>query len=807
MTGALTSLYRSLAHHRLFALLNIGGLALGIAAFVLLGLFVRWETDFDRHLPGWDKVWVVQERYSLPGYPDTWNTYSMQGELDQLRGDFPDLAGTRFYQDAVVVPQNVGEFYEDFAAVDGDFFSIMRYPVVAGDPARTIATPDGLVITQKIARKFFGSSPAIGRVLPLRDGKKTYLYRVGAVLADMRADETFTAQMFGRFTRERFGQPFYSHWGSTSLTTLLQFPNVAAADAFAARLPGFLDRHAYSGDGIRRGTYEQSLAPLASMRLADQSDRAVIATLGVVGLLTLGIAVVNYINLATARAGLRAREVAMRKVLGGTRRALVAQFLGEAVATVALSALAGLALAELALPVINLLGDTKLKLHYIGEDGVIAPLMLMVLVVGVVAGIYPALVLSRYQPAAVLASARAPGGGRAGARLRQALVVFQFAIAIAFAIGTAVMVTETAHLRAADLGFRRDGLLVVQSYVDEAIQPAQRAALLDAFGRIPGVTGVTVAQNSPAAQYETNTDRLFRPETPARSYNVMFVPTGPDYFRVYGAPLLAGRLFDRAHGEDDRAGLTPAERAVKSANAILNVAAVKALGFASPADAIGKAIRNGDRTDRVIGVVGDMRFRSPRDPMMPMFYTFDTGAIEESLVTIRYAGADDGAMHDAAQAAWRRVVPTVPFHAVTAARQLDEAYYKADAFRARLFTMGAGLAVLIGCIGLYGLAAFDTARRVKEIGIRKTLGASTGDVLRLLLERFMRPVLGANLVAWPLAWVAMRRWLAGFDDRIALSPLFFIAASVVAALIAAGTVLGQSWRVARAEPARALRQE
>lgn len=802
----LTTFYRALTRHRLFAMLNIGGLALGIAACIVLFLFVRFETGFDRALPGQERLWVLEERYAMPGYPPDTNPYTLAAELDLLRADYPQLGGTRFNNASVTIRQGAQATTEDLGTVDPNFFDLMRFPAVAGDPRATLADPDGLVITQGAAAKYFGSQSPLGRTLNLSVDGKVYPYRVGAVLRDMPGNVTFKSEMFARLVRARFGGEFWDHWGSSSLTTLLRFPDAAAARAFEAQLPAFLDRHAYASGNIEKGTYFQSLRPLSAMHLYGPGDRAIIATLGAVGLLTLLIAVVNYVNLATARAGLRAREVAMRKVLGSTRAALIGQFLGEAIATVALAALIGLALAEVALPFVNAAGGTTLAIRYLGPDGILPPLVVLVLAVGLAAGLYPAVMLSNYRAAAVLASARAPGGGRAGARLRGGLVVIQFAIAIAFAIATATMLAQTAHMRDADLGFRRDGLILVRSFTDTALDAAQRAALLKTFAALPGVTGVTFGNNAPGDQNSTSFSGYSRPDVPGRTTSVMWVTTARDYFRVYGARLVAGRLFDDARA-DDRAGMTPEQRKAVGLNIVLNRTAAAALGFAAPQAAVGQAISNGDRLETIIGVVDDLRFRSPRDPVNPTAYLYNTVEIDQPFGAVRYAGVDAKAMSVALEAAWKRVTPGVPFQARSVEDNLFERYYKQDAQRARLFTIGAALAVAIGCIGLYGLAAFDTARRVKEIGIRKTLGASTGDVLRLLIGQFMRPVLLANFIAWPIAIVAMRRWLSGFDDRVALSPLFFLGASLAAVLIAAATIFGQAWRVARAEPARALRHE
>ena len=249
----LTSLYRSLSHHRLFAALNIGGLALGIATFLVLFLFVRFETGFDRVLPGQDKLWVVEERYAMPGYPPDTNPNTLGSELPILRADYPQLVGTRLSESSVTVRRGAQATAEKLVGVDPNFFALMRFPAVEGDPAATLADPDGLVVTQATARKYFGSQSAIGQTLPLSIDSTVYPYRIGAVLRDMPDAVTFKYDLFAPLVRERFGNEWWDHWGSTSLTTLLRFPDTAAARPFEAQLPAFLDRHAYDSRNIKKG--------------------------------------------------------------------------------------------------------------------------------------------------------------------------------------------------------------------------------------------------------------------------------------------------------------------------------------------------------------------------------------------------------------------------------------------------------------------------------------------------------------------------------------------------------------------------
>jgi putative ABC transport system permease protein len=801
---ALISFWRSLSRHRLHASLNIGGLAVGIAVFLILALYVRFETGYERWIPHHDRIYLVETASMgidspISGtYPNT-----MGGLIDEMKQDFPGLVGTRFNggENGGTVIRAGGATPEDVGRVDADFFKVFDLPWVAGDKATALADPTGIVVSRSAARRYFGEADPIGRTLTIAF-EKPATYHVTGVFEDLPSDTDFRFSILAR--QSLVGQsPWFDHWGSTQLFTYLRFPTHAAAAAFERQMPAFIDRRGTHDMGAHPSrTMALTLLPIAQAHLtpagrASASLKLTVVTLGIVGVLTLLIAIVNYVNLATARAGLRAREVAMRKVLGADQPTLVRHFLGEAVLTVALAAILGLALAELGLPLVNAAGGLSLAIPY---ALVVPALALLAVVVGTLAGLYPALLLSRWPASQVLSSARAPGGGRAGTRVREALVVFQFTLAIAFVIGTAVLVAQTRHIRSTDLGFRREGLLVVPGIGDTSLDKQRRLALLAALRRLPGVESAATANNAVGSTGTNNFDNLDVPGRPRPGPSLRSIEVGRDFFRTYGARLIAGRVFDDAHRADDVSTLKPnAPRTI-----VINRLAVAKLGYASPQDAIGKTVGGGwDRT--IIGVIDQLRFYSPRLPDDPTYYTYYGEMAPYPVATLRFAG-DPRPVVAATQKLWQRMAPQVPFDGDTGTHALAK-LYEDDDRAARLFGIGAALAVLIGCVGLWGLASFNTARRIKEIGIRKTLGASTGDVVRLLVGQFLRPVLIANLFAWPLAWVAMRLWLAGFDDRIALSPLFFVGASVLALAIALLTVLAQSLRASRATPAWALRHD
>jgi putative ABC transport system permease protein len=807
------TLYRTLTRQRLYAALNVLGLAVGIAVFLVLWLDVRFETGFERWIPDAGQIYTIRTGYSvdLPPTP-----FTMSALLDVLKGDYPQLVGARVWERAGAVRQGDRITAEKVELVDPSFFKVFDLPLVEGDAASALQAPDDIVISQSRARRYFGGADPIGRQLIVTTWGPPLVYRVTGVLKDPPADTDLGLDILAPLTPQaKVADPFWSDWTSQNLVTYLRFKTPAEAQALDTDFDRFLDRHAPRDTGrSNRPLVQLKLVPLLSLHLLDPKDAAVVAALGAVGLLTLLLAAVNYINLATARAGLRAREVALRKTLGATQASLLAQFMAEALATAAMAGLIGLALAELALPLANAAGGLSLRMGYFGAGGAAVPLMGAVVLIGLGAGAYPALVLSRFQPAAVLAAARTPGGGRLSARVREALVVVQFALAIAFTIATGVILSQTSYLRRADLGFRREGLIVVNSLDDRQVSAVQRAGVLAAWRATPGVVTATMATLAPGNDDNSSDSSVWRAGAAGAMQTVALVDTGPDFFRTYDARVIAGRALDLQHGGDAAPSIVPSgpdslatARAIP-VNIVINAEAARVLGFDNPQAAVGARLQRGRRRPQfltVVGVVEDIRFRTPHTPVQPTLYAL-TAEDFPGVAGVRYAGVAPQAMLAALGARWREIAPDTPFRAATAQDNL-EPYYRPDDQHGRLFAIGAILAVAIGCLGLYGLASFVTARRAPEIGIRKTLGASTGDVLRLIVGQFLRPVLLANLIAWPLAWLAMRAWLAGFDQRIILGLGYFLAATALTLVIALATVAGQAFAVARAEPAKALRHE
>jgi putative ABC transport system permease protein len=526
------------------------------------------------------------------------------------------------------------------------------------------------------------------------------------------------------------------------------------------------------------------------------------------------MACINFTNLATARASQRAREVALRKVLGATRKQLIVQFLGESVLVAGIATIVALALAELALRPLNGFLDATMQIRYLGAEGILLPVLILALLVGLAGGAYPALYLSRFQPATVLKANKSAADAEGNGRLRNLLVVGQFAVSIGLIICTAIVYSQTLYARTMDAGYKRDGLLQVRRL---EIPQAEAVAktFMEEVRRVPGVS--SVARTSIAVNPGNNSMSSAR--LPGRTDYVQLgtYAIDPGVIDALGMRLLAGRNFSEAVAMDDATTPSPvdfaAERALaaRGVNVLLSESATRRLGFATPQAAIGKQIQAGFTVPEagswvpatIVGVVSDVRYRSVREPLQPIIYFYQTRGY--STLLVRHVG-DERVVRERVEAIWKRLLPEIAFEARSVSETVHN-LYRRDETRAQLFGMFAILAAVIGCLGLFGLAAFTAERRTKEIGIRKVLGARTRDIVRLLVWQFSRPVLIANLIAWPVAWWVMRDWLNQFDIRIGLTPIPFVLAGALALAIAVATIGAHAFRVARTNPVHALRYE
>jgi putative ABC transport system permease protein len=821
---------RAMTRHRGYAFINIFGLALGLAACLLIFLYVGYETSYDRWLPDADRVYQVQTLFTDPETGSRRLEQGTEGVVaDSLAKDFPQIEKiARAEGDRQVLLDKNGEAANvDMLAADPTFFDILQVPFLRGNPATALAEADSLVLSRKEALKRFGTVDAVGRtVTGIRRGDK-YALRVTGVFEDLPRNSHLGFNLVSRITEQAKAE---CGWGCINGFVYLKLRPGASAGDVNRGLPAWEKRNipksVVNGVTVSEGdAFDWKLVRLTDVHLSGAqpgwddrpgNERQTIATFGIVALLILGMACVNFVNLATARASQRAREVALRKVLGASRRQLVVQFLGESMLLTALALVIAIALAELALPWLSRFLQADIAMHYWGRNGIVVPALVLLVVVGLAGGLYPAFYLSRLQPGSVLKANKSTAEPAGSGRLRSVLVVAQFAVSIALIVCTATVYSQTRFARTADPGYQREGLIQATGFNRKLIA-LQTDTVLAEMAKVPGVTSVAAANIRVASQQTLNT--IVSVPGRAQPVTIGWYAAHPALFDTLRIKLLAGRGLSRRYANDSAKVPVEAPEATaagqkaiaqRGMNVVVNELAAKQMGFRGPAAAIGKTVSTEAFSKEVgmvpltiVGVVQDSRFRSAREPVEPMIF-YDGGFYSNLIV--RYASPNPRAVLNGIEGTWKRLAPLVPFEGDVADAQLAR-LYATDEARGTTFAGFALLAVVIACLGLFGLAAFTAERRTKEIGIRKVFGARVPDIVRLLAWQFSKPVMIANLIAWPAAWWVMRDWLNGFDARIPLGPVPFLLAGAVALAIALGTVSGHAIRVARLNPIHALRYE
>jgi putative ABC transport system permease protein len=820
---------RALAKSRTYSIINIAGLAIGMAACVMILLYIRYEKSYDSWLPDVDNTYQLQAWYPHPKDNEPiFLQMSAYVSKEAIKKDFPQVTNAVYALSSEPVLYKDGQASptKNYLISDDDFLKVVNIPLVAGS---TLPAAQTAVVTQTEARNRFGTDQVVGRTLTLISKGVKRDFKITGVIRDVPKNSSLKINAILRMDFNSFfaQEPnFLTCWGCQSGWVWLKLRPGTDVRQLEAQMPAWEKRNIpdQPNGSVRFNQGDDQDWHFVNLRdvhlgkaqggtMTPGNDRRSIATFAIIAILILGMAVVNFTNLATARASQRAREVALRKVLGATRRQLIVQFVAESILISAVSMLLALALVELLVRPFAAFLDADLVVNYFGANGILLPALGLTLLVGIVSGLYPAFFLSRFQPAQVLkanrSAAETPGSGR----LRAALVVAQFAVSIGLIICTAIIYGQTVYARSVDPGYKRDHILQVGEMNRYQLIP-KAEAIVEQMKRIPGVVAVGLTDIGVATDNNSNTGLI--PPGSNKQVSIGQYAVSDGFQEAMGLKLVAGRWFDPARPADDMTLDFPIQKeqeialAQRGVNVVMNQYAAKKLGFKSPEDAIGKVVKSelfepgtGMVNINIIGVVGDSRFRTVRTPIDPiMFQNVKKGP---AYMIIRYRG-DPASVEAAVERQWKQITNEVPFNAKFSEDVIGE-LYKAEDSRGQIFAAFSLLAVIIGCLGLFGLAAFTAERRTKEIGIRKVLGARTQDIVRLLVWQFSRPVIIANIIAWPVAWWLMRDWLNGFDQRIPLTPIPFIIAAAIALGIAIGTVVGHALKVARANPIHALRYE
>jgi putative ABC transport system permease protein len=827
---------RALVKNKTYAFINIFGLAIGLAACLMLLLYVNYERSYDEWLPNSENVYQVQSTLRDPNTGEV-NNMQMSPYVvgTALARDFPQIDRKVYVQAArpVVLRGSEALPTQDAGLVDGNFFEVVQVPFLHGDARTALDNAASVVISETEATRLFGEGVnPVGRTLTLILRGRNVDHRVTGVMRDMPRNSHMRFSLLARYDPQSYfaeTPDALTTWGSNSGWNYVRLREGGDPAAIHAAMDAWERRNIptqqFGSRSLNLGQFSDwrlanvrdihmGIAQEASMTAGN--DARTILTFAIIAFLILGMACVNFTNLATARASQRAREVALRKVLGATRGQLVTQFIAESIIVASIAMILALALVELLVPLLSRFLDADLAVRYLGSGGMLLPIVGLTILVGAAGGLYPAVYLSRFQPAQVLKANKSTAEAAGSGLLRSALVIGQFAVSIALIICTAIVYAQTTHARTADPGYQREGLMQVDGLGRRQISE-RTEAIARQIAAVPGVASVTRTGIGIATQNQNNT--LI--EVPGREQPIALGNYNIDgtFFDTMGIDLIAGRATTMDRPMDvEPTGSNPSpdeERAfaARGVNIVVNERAARDIGFRDPGQAVGKQYRMalvdpeiGMVPVTIVGVVRDTRFRTIRQPLEPIAYRLSNAG--HTHLVVRYDDPNPAAVRERVGEAWRRLAPDVPFEAEFGNDIVAE-LYNAEEARAQVFAGFAILSVIVACLGLFGLAAFTAERRTKEIGIRKVLGARTRDIVRLLAWQFSKPVIVANLIAWPVAYLLMRDWLQDFDfnARIDVGPAPFVTAGVIALLIAIGTIAGHAVKVARANPIRALRYE
>jgi len=788
---------RNLLRHKGYTFINVSGLAIGMACCWLILLLVYDELMYDRFHEHASNIYRLVTLNKL--YPEFSHTLTGTGHAGRLIGDLPGVAaGTRIIPSGGLVRCGDKRFNEErFFFADSGVFKVFTLPLLAGNSRTALAQANAVVITEETAKKYFGADDPLGGTITLDDSLH---FTVTGVLKNIPHNShfkfDFLASLMG--AEKRF---------ETALTYLLLEPDFPPMEV-ERRLPELIRKYQPEANLENFPFRLQALAEIhfyshLQGEISPNGNVAYIYIFSAVAILVLLIACCNFMNLATAKSAQRAGEVGMRKVLGANRRQLVAQFLGESLVLSFIAFGFALALVEAALPWFNALVDKKLAIRH---DHLLMPL-LMSLVTGLGAGCYPALFLSRFQAAPVLqGKLNLQRGSHA---LRKGLVVAQFAISIIMAAATLVIYRQLAYLRSKPLGFNKEQVVVLN--IRDSVAQKKIAVLKSELAQHPRILAATISSTVPGRtgekflpswHYRMPGDEENKHEHGHAFEHVSTLFVDDDFLAALEIELTAGRNFSRDFPADLAETL------------IINEAAVKKFEWRTPAAAIGQEIKSsesGDRNLKVIGVTKDFHYASLHNNVGPLIIRLiDHKALtqpgEQMTLSLRLDANDLRATMAFLNAKWQAFDADHPLEYFFLDENFDQ-LYRADQRLGRIFGYFSALAIFIAGMGLFGLASLTTAQRTKEVGIRKVLGASVGGVVALLSKDFVKLVLLANLIAWPIAYYAMNRWLQNFAYRVNLSWWVFALAGGVALLIALLTVSTQAIKAALANPVEALRYE
>ncbi len=793
---------RNLFRYKGYSAINILGLAIGIACCILILLYVQDELSYDQYHEHRDRIYRLAESATIAGRPieaavtpPPWAPVLAEEypEIEQITRLKPP--GSRW-----LIRYKENRFYERFFVfADSSVFDIFTIPLVQGNAKRALAEPHAVVLSESMVDKYFGDENPIGKVIT---GDDLYKFTVTGIMEDMPENShlhfDFLASYASLGPNKLYNEPstMQNHGFSHDVFTYLLLREGQEPEDLERKFPEFLDRHLsemLEGTGIVARPFLQPITDIhlhsnMEAELGPNSDIRYVYIFSSLAVFVLLIACVNFMNLSTARSARRAQEVGIRKVLGAQRQQLIRQFTGESIFLSVIALVIALVLVHLLLPQFNAVSGKTLEMDY--QSIWLAPtLVVIALLTGIVAGGYPAFILSSFRPVAVLTGALKAGASHSF--LRKILITFQFIVSIIMISGTVVVLDQLRYMQTKNLGFDKENVVIVRLPDAEAIKgyPAFKNAAL----QYPEILNVSTSSSVPGGQPSLN---LVTPEGVQEDQSPVYQVIWSDYdfIETLGVKMAAGRTFSREFGADSTACL-------------INMATVRSLGWENP---IGRTIRmtgspDSDPPVEVIGVMEDFHNKSLHQPIEPLMILLLSEAA--SFMEIRIQGNNVSRGLEILQEQWGKIYPSHPAMDYSFLDADLEQLYIAEQRMGSVFIAGAALSILIACLGLLGLSSFMAEQRTREIGVRKVLGATVSNVILLLSRDFTKLIMVSFVIGAPAAYYVMHTWLEDFPYRVELSLAVFAFSGLAALLVAWLTVGYQAFKAATANPADALHAE
>ncbi|WP_339863820.1 ABC transporter permease [uncultured Algoriphagus sp.] len=799
--------YRNLLKKKVYSFINIVGLGIGMACCVLIFMFVQDELSYDNYHEKGDHIYrVLHGETSTEGVEDGNSTedYWVWGNAPigpALQLDFPEIEKVVQFSGRADILFTVGDETQQEDGVlfmDSTVFDVFSWELLEGNPKTALVAPYSVVLTESTARKYFGSESALGKTMKGSEAagrSNPGDYTVTGVMHDLPSNSHFKFNTLLSLSTFKQSRPeVFNAWGYVDTYTYFLAKEEFDKANFEAKIPDFIKERAGENNGPN---YTIAIEPLKDVYLRTEAQRqpgdtgslSNIYVFSVIGLFILAIAMINFMNLSTARSMERAKEVGIRKSIGADRNSLVFQFLGESLIIVLLAAVVAIIFITLALPMMNDLTGKVLEVSQILNWQTIPFFLGIILLIGLLAGSYPALVLSSFRPVMILKGINKSDAR--GVNLRKGLVVFQFSLSIALIAGTIIVYSQMSHLLDKDMGFDKEQMVVVDYNYDEQVNFVS-SSLESELEKNPTILSVAFSRSVPGSHFPNAYTTLETSDGEMVGQAQPIFQVGLDFIDHYGLELIAGRSYSRDFPSDSTQAL------------VINEAAARQYGYANPADIVGKKFDQWGRAGNVIGVVKDFNYVSLHNTVEPLTLPFE--AYASRYMSLKVKGENLPATLAQIEGVWKELAPHRPFIYSFLDEDFNKQYESDFRFR-QIFTTFSVLAILIACLGLLGLATYTAEQRTKEIGIRKVLGANIGSIVGLLSKDFIKLVLIAIVVATPVAWFSMNKWLEGFAYQVPVHWWVFLISGVLAVIVALVTISFQAVKAAMLNPVKSLKSE